>query len=34
MKRLTIGSVLILGGIFTAANADTWVFRDTPAERP
>lgn len=29
MKRMMIGTVLILGGMFTAANADTWVFRDT-----
>jgi hypothetical protein len=28
MKRIIIGTVLILGGMINAASADTWVFRD------
>jgi hypothetical protein len=33
MKRKLLGTMLILGGMLTAAHADTWVFTDTP-ERP
>jgi hypothetical protein len=29
MQRMMIGAVLILGGMLNAANADTWVFKDT-----
>jgi hypothetical protein len=29
MKCMIIGSVLVLGAMLNAANADTWVFRDT-----
>jgi hypothetical protein len=29
MKRKLLGTVLILGGMLTAAHADTWVFKDT-----
>ena len=29
MKRPLLGPVLILGGMLTAAHADTWVFKDT-----
>ena len=32
MKRIIIGTMLILGGMLNAASADTWVFRDI--ERP
>jgi hypothetical protein len=28
MKRMIIGSALILGAMLNAANADTWVFKD------
>ena len=28
MKRIIIGTMLILGGMINAASADTWVFRD------
>ena len=29
MKRKLLGTMLILGGMLTAAHADTWVMRDT-----
>jgi hypothetical protein len=29
MKRKLLGIMLILGGMLTAAHADTWVFTDT-----
>jgi hypothetical protein len=29
MKRIWLGATLILGGMLTAAHADTWVMRDT-----
>src|ERR1700674_1714461 len=29
MKRTILGATLILAGMLNAANADTWVFRDT-----
>jgi hypothetical protein len=29
MKRKLLGAMLILGGMLTAAHADTWVFTDT-----
>jgi hypothetical protein len=29
MKRIFIGTVLILGGMLSSASADTYVFRDT-----
>src|ERR1017187_2787125 len=29
MKRTIMGTMLILGGMLTAAHADAWVFRDT-----
>ena len=29
MKRTWLGAMLILGGMLTAAHADTWVMRDT-----
>ena len=32
MKRAIVAATLILGGILNAAQADTWVFRDT--QRP
>jgi hypothetical protein len=28
MKRVILGTILILGGMLNAASADTWVFRD------
>jgi hypothetical protein len=29
MKRKLLGAILILGGMLTAAHADTWVMKDT-----
>ncbi len=28
MKRVILGTILILSGMMNAASADTWVFRD------